>query len=63
MNSTTTFTDTDIDCADCGQTFTWTAEQQEFYRIKALSAPKRCKACREKRKAEKEAGQQRRYRN
>lgn len=35
-----------INCTDCGQSFTWTAGEQQFYSDRALSVPRRCKACR-----------------
>lgn len=40
-----------LTCADCGNTFTWTQGEQEFYISKGLSEPKRCPACRKLRKA------------
>lgn len=44
--------DIDIACSDCGTKFVWTADEQEFYQTKGLNAPKRCKSCRQKRKAD-----------
>jgi len=42
------FTDRDLQCADCGATFTFTAEEQEFHASKGYTnEPKRCAACRE----------------
>ena len=38
-----------IVCQDCGEEFTFTVREQEFY----ANEPKRCKNCRDKRKAEK----------
>ena len=43
-----------IECKDCRQEFVWTAGEQEYYRDRGLTAPMRCKECREKRKREKE---------
>jgi hypothetical protein len=41
-------------CQDCGQEFIFTVGEQEFYAAKGFdNEPKRCKACREKKKAEK----------
>ncbi len=38
-------------CVDCGQEFIFTVGEQEFYKEKQLaSEPKRCKACRDKKK-------------
>jgi CxxC-x17-CxxC domain-containing protein len=45
------FQDKSLSCADCGQTFTFTAGEQEFYERKGFKEiPKRCKPCRESRK-------------
>lgn len=47
------FTDKTIQCVDCGEEFTFTAGEQAFYKEKGLdNEPKRCKACRDKRKEE-----------
>lgn len=42
--------DQQLSCRDCGQQFTFTEGEQQFYASKNLSAPQRCKDCREKRK-------------
>ena len=43
-----------IVCQDCGEEFTLTVREQEFYEEKGFAnEPKRCKNCRDKRKAEK----------
>ena len=44
--------DQQLTCRDCGQSFTFTEGEQEFYASKDLSAPQRCKDCRNKRKNE-----------
>jgi CxxC-x17-CxxC domain-containing protein len=45
------FQDKSLTCADCGQTFVFTAGEQEFYERKGFKEiPKRCKGCRESRK-------------
>jgi len=47
------FQDKSIQCSDCGATFTFTAEEQEFFQSKGYTnEPKRCPSCREARKAE-----------
>jgi len=46
--------DQTIICRDCKSEFIWTAGEQEFYAQKGLSVPTRCKACRTKRRAERE---------
>lgn len=41
-----------IKCIDCGTEFTFTARDQAFYAEKGYNnEPKRCKACREAKKA------------
>lgn len=42
--------DQSIACRDCGANFTFTEGEQEFYTSRNLSAPQRCKACRDARK-------------
>ena len=37
--------DKEIVCKDCGKTFVFTVEEQEFYKERHLSEPKRCKKC------------------
>jgi CxxC-x17-CxxC domain-containing protein len=45
------YTDKTIACIDCSAPFIFTANEQEFYAQKGFSnEPKRCKACRDKRK-------------
>jgi CxxC-x17-CxxC domain-containing protein len=46
------YTDRSITCQDCGQSFTFSADDQEFFATKGYSEPKRCPSCREARKAE-----------
>lgn len=47
------FQDKSLTCADCGATFTFTAQEQEFFQSKGYTnEPKRCPTCREARKAE-----------
>ncbi len=48
MKNETSFKDIEVQCVDCGQTFTITAGEQRFFLEKGLALPKRCKACREK---------------
>ena len=44
--------DKTVKCRDCGQDFTFTVGEQEFYRQKGFEhAPTRCKNCRESKKA------------
>jgi CxxC-x17-CxxC domain-containing protein len=47
------FQDKSIQCFDCGTTFTFGAEDQEFFHSKGYTnEPKRCPSCRQARKAE-----------
>ena len=47
------FVDKTIQCSDCGATFVFSAEEQEFFASKGYTnEPKRCPSCREARKAE-----------
>jgi CxxC-x17-CxxC domain-containing protein len=51
--SSMAFQDKKLQCSECGNTFTFTAEEQEFYRSKGYTnEPKRCPACRQARKTE-----------
>ena len=46
------FEDKTLQCSDCGATFTFTAEEQEFFESKGYTnEPKRCPACRQARKS------------
>ena len=47
------YTDRTMTCLDCGQEFTFTAGEQEFYAQRGFSEPpKRCASCRAVRKAQ-----------
>ncbi len=49
------FQDKSIQCADCGASFTFTAEEQEFFQSKGFTnEPKRCPSCRQARKTERQ---------
>ena len=50
------YTDKTLTCQDCSQSFTFTAEDQEFFATKGYTEPKRCPACRSARKAERGEG-------
>ena len=43
--------DMEITCAECGNTFPFTDREQEYYRERNLSHPKRCKPCRDARRS------------
>ena len=45
------YNDKTLVCKDCGQEFTFTASEQEFYAEKGFTnEPQRCKSCRNERK-------------
>ncbi len=47
------FEDKTLECSDCGASFTFSAEEQEFFASKGYTnEPKRCPACRQSRKTE-----------
>jgi CxxC-x17-CxxC domain-containing protein len=47
------YQDKSLTCADCGCTFSFSAEDQEFFKSKGyLNEPKRCPSCRQARKAD-----------
>ena len=50
------YTDKELSCQDCGQSFTFSADDQEFFAQKGYSEPKRCPSCRQARKAERGGG-------
>jgi len=52
-----TLTDKTLVCSDCGQEFTFTAGEQEFYSSRGLvNEPKRCTECRAVRRRERRDG-------
>ncbi len=47
------FQDKQLQCADCGTAFTFSAQEQEFFQSKGYTnEPKRCPTCRQARKPE-----------
>lgn len=44
-----------IKCKECGGEFVFTSGEQKFYSERGFTEPKRCKECREKRKAARES--------
>lgn len=44
--------DKEITCIDCGEVFWFTKREQEFYKEREFSEPKRCRDCRAKKKAQ-----------
>lgn len=51
MTLTPKFQEKSLECAECGATFAFTSEEQEFYQSKGYTnTPKRCPSCRAARK-------------
>lgn len=48
--------DRTLTCRDCGQEFTFTAGEQDFYTQRGFSDPQRCPDCRAQRKTQRNAG-------
>jgi hypothetical protein len=46
----------ELTCADCGNKFTFSAQDQVYFRDKGFAPPKRCKPCREAKKQERAGG-------
>lgn len=46
------YTDRTLTCQDCGQSFTFSADDQEFFALKGYTEPKRCPPCRQARKSD-----------
>ena len=42
--------DMQITCSDCGQDFTFSSADQQFFQERGYSTPKRCKPCRQAKK-------------
>jgi hypothetical protein len=47
-------TDQTILCRDCGEPFVFTAREAEFFRTLGFTPPRRCRPCRDVRKAERQ---------
>lgn len=46
------YTDRTLTCQDCGQSFTFSADDQEFFAVKGYTEPKRCPDCRQARRSD-----------
>lgn len=44
------FTDRDLQCADCGDTFVFSSGEQQFFQTKGFNDPRRCSKCRQAKK-------------
>ncbi len=49
--------DLQLTCSDCGQEFTFSTDDQAFFRERGYSTPKRCKACRQAKKNQQTGGE------
>lgn len=47
---------TNITCASCGEEFSFSQEEQEFYESKGFQPPRKCKPCRDAAKANRGGG-------
>ena len=51
------FQDKTLQCSDCGATFAFSVQEQEFFQSKGYTnEPKRCPSCRQARKSERYGG-------
>ena len=48
--------DTTLTCRDCGQAFTFSSGEQDFYASRGFSEPSRCPDCRAARKSQRDDG-------
>src|SRR5438045_1500509 len=48
--------DMTLTCRDCGQAFTFTSGEQDFYASRGFSEPTRCADCRAARKSQRDGG-------
>ncbi len=48
--------DKQIQCTACGEEFTFSAAEQEFYQQKGFQDPRKCKPCRDAAKAQRRGG-------
>jgi CxxC-x17-CxxC domain-containing protein len=49
--------DTTLTCRDCGQAFTFSSGEQDFFASRGFSEPSRCGDCRAARKAQRDGGE------
>jgi hypothetical protein len=52
MNTTEQYNDEILVCRDCCEQFVWTAGEHQWFAERALHQPRRCRSCRQARKAE-----------
>ena len=49
------YEDKELICTDCKRPFTFTSGEQKYYETLEFTPPKRCKPCRDMRKAKRES--------
>jgi CxxC-x17-CxxC domain-containing protein len=50
------FVDKSLQCSDCGATFTFSAEEQEYFAMKGYTnEPKRCQSCRASKRSQRDS--------
>ncbi len=50
------YTDRSLTCVECGQEFTFTADDQQFHASRGYQDPKRCRSCRASRRTQTNGG-------
>ena len=50
------YQDRSIDCVECGNSFSFTADDQRYHAEKGYTDPKRCSSCRQSRRAQRNTG-------
>ncbi|MEE8400681.1 MAG: CxxC-x17-CxxC domain-containing protein [Candidatus Hydrothermarchaeaceae archaeon] len=50
------YEDRTLVCEDCGNEWTFSSDEQEFFNDRGYQTPKRCKPCRQKRKTSRTGG-------
>ena len=50
------FRDRSLACAECGETFNFSADDQQYHLEKGFTDPKRCPNCRQARRAQRSQG-------
>jgi CxxC-x17-CxxC domain-containing protein len=53
--------DATLTCRDCGQAFTFTSGEQDFYAARGFSEPSRCADCRAANRAQRDGGSSQAY--
>ncbi|HUU08376.1 MAG TPA: CxxC-x17-CxxC domain-containing protein [Dehalococcoidales bacterium] len=57
------FQEKSLVCSDCGATFTFSAEEQQFFQTKGYTnEPKRCPECRQSRRSSRDGGDSYKFR-